>query len=475
MIKKQSLSKNFVYQFVYQGLILFLPLILSPYLTRVLRETSLGVYSYVNSIAFYFVTLSNLGISRYGQRLVSQTETGSNSMRTNFWSLYCIHVIISIASFCCYILYFSFIATNYKDVYLIQSLYVLSALFDITWLFYGLENFRSVVLKNTIVKLLECFAIFAFVKNEKDILIYTFITAFGTLCGQIVMLPQAIKIIKPIKIHLFDIKKHIKPLVVFSVAVIGATLYTVFDKTLLGILSSVENVAFYEYSNRIISAPKTLVTVIGVVMFPRACRFVKEADLDSQRKYMKLSYKMCSLISFGAIFGIIAVSDSFALEYFGEPFLICGRVMSILCPIIFIIGIGDIIRTQYMYPNGMEKICTISIIFNAVINLIISAILIPSLGIYGAVAGTISAELFGLIFQMYFCRSFLRLRDLISSAIPFSFFGFLMFLMIKILQQYLPGNVRGLIIEILLGALFYMLLSILYMLKSKFYEDFRKA
>ena len=71
-MQKQSLSKNLIFQFLYQGLILVIPLIISPYLTRVLHETALGVYSYTNSIAYYFVLLAMLGISRHGQRIISK-------------------------------------------------------------------------------------------------------------------------------------------------------------------------------------------------------------------------------------------------------------------------------------------------------------------------------------------------------------------------------------------------------------------
>ena len=81
---KESISKNFLLQFLYQGLILIIPLILSPYLTRILQEAALGVYSYTNSIAYYFVVLSMLGITRYGQRIVSQNSSDEIKLRKIF-------------------------------------------------------------------------------------------------------------------------------------------------------------------------------------------------------------------------------------------------------------------------------------------------------------------------------------------------------------------------------------------------------
>ena len=77
MINKQSISKNFFFQYVYQLLVLVIPLVLAPYLSRTLRETALGIFSYANSIAAYFVTLSMLGIARHGQRIISENANNN--------------------------------------------------------------------------------------------------------------------------------------------------------------------------------------------------------------------------------------------------------------------------------------------------------------------------------------------------------------------------------------------------------------
>ena len=107
-MKKQSLSKNMVFQFLYQGLILVIPLVLSPYLTRTLRETAIGVYSYTNSIAYYFVILAMLGISRHGQRTISVNAEDESSLRRAFWSLFTVHVLVSILVLVIYLLFVIF-------------------------------------------------------------------------------------------------------------------------------------------------------------------------------------------------------------------------------------------------------------------------------------------------------------------------------------------------------------------------------
>ena len=246
----------------------------------------MGNYSYTNSIAYYFVILSLLGISRYGQRIISQSADDETLLRKNFWSLFVVHILNSLVVLLVYGFFVLFFTKEDKLIYLIQGFYVASALFDITWLFYGLENFKSVVIKNAVVKIVECILIFVFVHSPSDLWKYTVISTMGLLLGQVVMLPQAIHLVPWMRFARKDMKRHIKPLLVFSISVIAVSLYTVFDKTLLGLLTNKENVAFYEYSNKIITIPKTIIGVVGTVMFPRACRLAARGDSAGQRKYI---------------------------------------------------------------------------------------------------------------------------------------------------------------------------------------------
>ncbi|WP_314162908.1 oligosaccharide flippase family protein [Lachnoanaerobaculum gingivalis] len=467
MINKQSISKNFFFQYVYQLLVLVIPLVLAPYLSRTLRETALGIFSYANSIAAYFVTLSMLGIARHGQRIISENANNNIKLRKAFWSLFVVHIIVSVISIILYSLFVAFFIKSDRVVFRMEILYVASALFDITWLFYGLENFKSVVIKNALIKIFECVLVFIFVKSPNDLGIYTFINASAILIGQAIMLPQAIKAVRPIRFNKDDAKEHIKPLLVFSISVIASFMYTVFDKTLLGIMSTKESVAFYEYSNRIVSVPKTIIGVTGTVMFPRACRLAAEGNIIGQRKYIKYSYFITSFLGMAALFGLMGISDVFSVLYYGDSFRICGKIIVYMAPLIYIVGAGDIIRTQYMIPNHMDKQFNICIIFNAIINLILSASLIPLIGVFGAVVGSVSAEIFGLIVQIVLCRKFVKIKEILSELIPFILIGGVMLLCIRYVDNISSISLFGLILKLLVGSFVYCALTAIYILRFR--------
>lgn len=414
-----------------------------------------------------------LGIARNGQRIISENANDNIKLRKAFWSLFVVHIIASTISI---ILYSIFVVVFIKSdavVFRIEILYVASALFDITWLFYGLENFKSVVIKNTLIKIFECALVFLFVKSPNDLGVYTFINAFSILISQAIMIPQAIKVFRPIGFSKDDAVKHIKPLLIFSISVIASFMYTVFDKTLLGIMSTKENVAFYEYSNRIVSVPKTIIGVTGTVMFPRACRLAAEGNIIGQRQYIKYSYFITSFLGMASLFGLIGISDVFSVLYYGESFRICGKIIVYMAPLIYIVGAGDIIRTQYMIPNHMDKQFNICIIFNAIINLILSVLLIPLIGVFGAVAGSVSAEIFGLIVQLFICRRFVKIKEILNELIPFILIGGVMLLCIKYIDNISSISLFGLMSKLLVGIFVYCILTAIYILG--FRKDIKDA
>ena len=151
MNKNNSVKNNFIYQVLFIGVTMVIPLVVTPFLTRALLEYKIGEFTYSRSITSYFVSFSMVGIVKYGQRLVSQNRDDELKLRKSFWSLYYIHALFSILGLVSYILAVLFIVEN-KNLYWIQSIYVASALFDITWLYYGLEEFRGVVIRMLLLK-----------------------------------------------------------------------------------------------------------------------------------------------------------------------------------------------------------------------------------------------------------------------------------------------------------------------------------
>lgn len=403
-----------------------------------------------------------LGINKHGQRIIAQRKKNTLELRKTFWSLYFVHLLASLLSVGAYIVYMAFICQDNTDIAFVQTIYVFSSVLDITWLFYGLEKFKVISIRNACIKIIETVCIFCFVKSPDDLIVYTVIMCTSVCLGYVIMFPQVISTIPPIRFGANDIKEHIKPLFTLFAAVVAVTLYTVFDKTLLGLLSSKEDVAYYEYSNKIINLPKTFISIIGTVLYPRACMLADEKNYSGLEENMKLSMTVTCLIGFASACGLASVADLFATIYYGAEFSICGSVMTYMCPLIIIIGVGETIRTLYLYPLKYDMSMVKILFLNAIVNLAISACLIPSLGIYGAILGTTAAEIVGLLIELYICRQYHPVKIFLQYGLPFGGIGFLMLIVVKIVAHFTNTSLMGLFIQVISGAIVYVALCLIY-------------
>ena len=127
-------------------------------------------------------------------------------------------------------------------------------------------------------------------------------------------------------------------------------------------------------------------------------------------------------------------------------------MIRLLSPIIYIICIGDVIRTGFLLPYGRDREFTVCLCLCAVINLALSACFIPFIGIYGAIVGTLSAELFGLVYQAVLCKRSLRFSVFLKPLIAVGVIGAAMFGEISFLNTLWDYGVKTLICKILIGG-----------------------
>lgn len=104
-MSKSSLKKNMIYQSGYEIMVLLLPFITSPYISRVFGAQCLGVYSYTVSIAYYFQMFAMLGIKFYGNRTIAQCQNDRNKMNKTYSEILTLHITVSLISLGLYFVY----------------------------------------------------------------------------------------------------------------------------------------------------------------------------------------------------------------------------------------------------------------------------------------------------------------------------------------------------------------------------------
>ena len=459
----KSLQKNFLYNVLYQILLVILPLITAPYISRTLGVTAVGVYSYTYSVAYYFLLIAMLGIGNHGNRSIAAVRDDRKKLNKTFSSIYSLQVITFSIAILAYAIYLVLFVKDNRLIVLLQLIYVTSGLFDIGWLFFGLEQFKLTVARNTLIKISTVVLMFVFVHKPSDLWKYTLIMSAGTLFSQAYLWLYVKKYVSFEKCSVKEITSNIKPVLILFVPVLAYSIYKVMDKIMLGNMSSYDQVGFYNNAEKIINIPMGIITALGTVMLPRMSNIVANGDKKRVDDYIRISAKLVTLLSSAIAFGLMGVSSVLAPVFFGDEFIACGEIIRLLSVTVFFIAWANVIRTQYLIPNKRDSIYLTSTMVGAILNLIINWMLIPKYQANGAAFGTIVAEFSVMLVQMVAVKNELPMRKYIMSYSPILIIGLIMAVLVDRIGIKLGVSVSTLAIQILAGGFFFCIATIAYL------------
>ena len=457
-----QVKKNFIYNVLYQFLLLFLPFITVPYVSRVLGSSGIGVYSYTYSIVNYFMLIAMLGINNYGNRTIAKSRDNKDELSKNFFSIYFIQLFMSILMIFMYILYVLFVNDKYNFISWVQIIYLISNMFDINWFFFGLEKFKITVMRSTFVKIISLVLIFSFVKSSDDLWIYTLILSLSTLISQLILISYLKKEIKLVKIKKDDIFIHIKPILILFIPVISISLYKIMDKIMLGNMTVINEVGYYEQAEKIINIPLGIITALGTVMLPRISNLISRGQQKQVYAYIEKSINFMMFLAFPICLGLISISHEFIPLFLGDDFYKTSILLNYLSITIIFISFANVIRKQWLMPKEMDKEYTISVIIGAVLNLLINILLIPKYKSVGACVGTIVAEFVVMLYQIIIVWKDLPIKKYIVNSISFLIKSILMFLIISFYSYINISSEIVVLLKIVSAVIIYALLNFNY-------------
>lgn len=472
-----KLKKNFIYNVGYQLLTVITPLVTSPYISRVLGAGNLGIHNYTFSIAEFFVMFAMLGTKNYGNRQIAMVRDDREKLSETFWSVYAFQLVSSSIMVILYLLYILLFCQENKDIALIQGIYVLTAVTDISWFFFGLEEFKITVTRNIAIKIVGLIGIFVFVNDQQDLWLYSLILSGSMLAGYFSVFPFLKKYVHFVKPKPCIIKQHIKPNLFLFVPVIAVGIFNVMDKIMLGWMSDYVQVGYYGNTEKLMRIPLGIITALGTVMMPHMSHMIATGDKEKSKNVIELSMVFIMCMGSALAMGLAGVGKVFAPVFFGKEFIACGDLIVFLSPTVLSLSWANVIRMQYLIPNKMDTQFTISTIIGAVVNLIVNSLLIPSYGALGAVWGTLCAETSLTVYQTYVVRKYLPIKRYLLETIPFVFIGLVMGIIVNFIGELLTAGIAALVIQTLSGVIIYMLLTMLYICSSraKGVMDFRKV
>lgn len=426
-----SIAKNYSINLIYQIILIIFPIILIPYTSRILGPDASGEYAFVYTSSLYFIMLAQLGISLYGAKQISISRDNSEKMSSTFWQLFFAKLVSTIFSIVMYLTFITFFIKSSNILYYLQLILLVSTALDISWFYIGNEKFKQLLLRNLLVKLISLILIIIFVKTPEDLYKFAFISFSAEFLGQILMWYKINNnILGPRKRYfmLSDLVMNLRGMFILFVPQLIIQVYTILNNTMLGIFSSNEQVAYYDYSTKILNIALTIITSLGIVMLPRIASLNKDNDTVEIKKYIHQSVKMMSIIGVPIMVSMMAIGDVFVDLYLGDMYEKVGFLLMFYPIKILLVIYSNIMGMQFLIPLGKNKLFIISVLIGALSSILLNLLLIKSYGAFGVVLSVIIAEILVTLTQIIFTFKSLNILKSFVSSSKMLFGGLLMYL-----------------------------------------------
>ncbi|BDM75173.1 flippase [Lactococcus garvieae] len=450
--------KNYFLNSSYQLLVVILPIITIPYISRILGPEGIGINAFTYTIIQYFILAGNIGITTYGNREIAYHQGNKEKRSQLFWEIAFLRFItvgLSLSTFAVFL----YLQEANLIIYLLQGIALFASAFDISWYFMGVEKFSRTVGRNFLVSILSVVCIFLFIKQPSDLPIYVMIVTGSTLIGNLSLWPYLRQeISRPTK--KMEIKRHLRPTLQLFLPQVAIQVYAVANKNMIGIFDSITAVGYFNQSNSIILAITPFVTSLGTVMLPRVSNMFASGDTKSAKVALAKSFDVMSGLATPLMFGIMGISINFAPFFFGKDFQVVGLLMMIQAPIILFMAWSNVIGVQYLLPFNRLRPFTVSVTIGAILNVLLNFILIPLYGVHGSMFATLIAEMAVAIYQLYVVRQEFDVWSMLFNSWKYFLAGFLMFGVIYYLNTHWSMNITSLLLQVVIGAIIYVVLNV---------------
>lgn len=215
-----SIKKNFIYSSILTVANYLFPLLVFPYVTRVLGVDNIGIYNFVDSIVQYFTVFSMLGIVTIGIREIAKAKNNKETLSRTFSSLLILNLLTTLFAVLVLLVSSYFIPKLqlYQDMIFIGGARLLFNALLIEWFYSGIENFRYITIRSIIVRCIYVVSVFILVRNSDDYIIYFALTALTIVINAVANIIYSRKYVT-FSLSGISFKPYIKPLFILGIVI----------------------------------------------------------------------------------------------------------------------------------------------------------------------------------------------------------------------------------------------------------------
>ena len=400
-----SIKRNLAFNFILSASQLILPLISIPYISHVLDPAGIGKVSFIDSLTYYFITISEFGIVVYGMREVARVRANKTALSSLVSELMTLHLLSSLVSIVIYGITVFVLWSKIQDSRLIlfSISFLMVNAFACEWYFYGTEQFRFITSRSIITRLCGLVSIFILVKAPPDFYLYYGIIA---LTGIVNILWNVGGVFSRLHINLFNNqwKKHVKRTwVTYSISLMYSV-SLMLDNVLLGLVSAAAFVAYYAFAIKLVRLSSSILTDTLIVFFPHAVALLHQQQKEKFQQAILRNIQLLNLFSLPLGAGLFLLSDEITAVIFGPSFSPVALNLRILCIVPLLRCYNLFLSKQVLIAYDHERLYLRSLFFSGVIFVVATIFLSYFFKDVGASISMVVYESSLLLFNYHYVR-----------------------------------------------------------------------
>lgn len=381
------------------------PLIILPYVVRILGPEKYGLVQFAAALNIYFLIICNYGFNLSGTRAVSVHKEEKEKLSQIFSSILLIKTalfIVAIILLAAIVFSIEKFRADYLVYFASSGMLIGSVLFPL-WLFQGLEKMKYITIIHVIVRTITTALIFLLIRSEAD---YITLALLNSLTQVLIGIGGIITTLTILKVKLIFpplkmMKEQLHDGWYLFLSSISTNLYTTSNTFILGLLTNNTLVGYYAAADKIRMALQNMLAVFYTSIFPFVSRLAEHSRKDFWnfiRRVLVLSSISGLIIS--AILFIF--SEPLILIILGNKYIDAVIFLKILAVVPFLISISNILGYQVMIPLHYEMYVYRIIAIVAVIHLFMLFVLIPQFLVTGAAVSIVISEVLIVILMFSF-------------------------------------------------------------------------
>ena len=404
--KKPSVVLNYFMNTLLTMSSFIFPFITFPYVSRVLGVEGNGKVQLAISFIYYFTMFAQLGIPTYGIKACAAVRENRKELSKTVHELLIINIMMTAIA---YVAFFVALAAvprlrDERLLYIISSASIFLTTIGIEWLFRALEQYTYITIRSLIFKVVGIVAMFALVHTKEDYVIYAAISVLASAGSALLNLTQLPRYIDIKPVGDYHVWKHIKPVVVLFAYSCATTIYINLDSVMLGFMRTEVDVGYYAVAVKLKNILVSIVTALGAVLLPRVSFYYNQGQMKDFWETIKKSLHVIVLIAAPFTLYCMLMAGPAIRFLAGDGYALSVMPMVWIMPTLLFIGMTYVMGIEVLIPMGKETLVLIASAAAAVADVIINALLIPSLGATGAAIGTLVAEALVFIIQYIMLR-----------------------------------------------------------------------